>query len=94
MDQNSLLLPELNLTPKTPKTHSLLQWVSLETTAADPSQERKTQFLLLYSAVADPTMGFNSCMLLGFDRGYWTWVLIVHAPLFSYCKYIKTLFTF
>ena len=29
--------------------------------------------------MANPTMGFDSCMLLGFDRGYWTWVLIVHA---------------
>ena len=57
MDQNSLSLPKL--------THSL----SLETTMANPSRGRKTQ-LLLCLAMANPTMGFDSCMLLGFDRGY------------------------
>ena len=67
MDQNSLSLPKL--------THSL----SLETTMANPSRGRKTQ-LLLCLAMANPTMGFDSCMLLGFDRAC-SWVLIVGIEL-------------
>ena len=81
MDQNSLSLPKLT------HSHSACLPNSLTPTRLRQlwqirAKEEKTQ-LLLYLVVADPTMGFDSCMLLGFDRGYWTWVFIVHAPLFN-----------
>ena len=68
MDQNSLSLPKLT------HSHSACLPNSLTPTRLRQlwqirAKEEKTQ-LLLYLVVADPTMGFDSCMLLGFDRGY------------------------
>ena len=52
---------------------------------ADPTWGRKTSLLLLCSAVADPTLGFDSCMLLGFDRGFWSCMLLGFEPKFWSC---------